>query len=66
MTVKEMKDNLIEGEVMLNQWVPTNKIWADAITKKLEINEGMQEVMTDGNLDIEDNEITKLYEQKVK
>ena len=57
MIVKEMKDRLIEGEVTSYQWMPTDQMWADALTKELEIPEGLQKLIANGNLDMEDKEL---------
>ena len=39
MTVQEMKERLIEGDVRLYQWIPTKEMWSDGMTKEMEIEE---------------------------
>ena len=40
MTVQEMKEKLIEGEVKSYQWLSTKEMWADGLTKEMEMVEG--------------------------
>ena len=40
MTVQEMKEKLIEGEIKSYQWLSTKEMWADGMTKKMEMAEG--------------------------
>ena len=37
MTVQEMKERLIEGDVRLYQWIPTKEMWSDGMTKEMEM-----------------------------
>ena len=44
MTVQEIKVKLI-GEVKSYQWLSTKEIWADGLTKVMEMAEGFQEII---------------------
>ena len=35
MTVQEMKEKLIDGEVKSYQWLSTKEMWADGMTKEI-------------------------------
>ena len=35
MTVRELKDRLLEGEVESYAWLPTEQMWADVLTKEM-------------------------------
>ena len=34
MTVQELKERLMEGDVKSYQWIPTKEMWSDGLTKK--------------------------------
>ena len=42
MTVQEMKEKLMEGEIKLYQWLSTKDMWADGLTKEMEMAEGLR------------------------
>ena len=37
MTVQEMKEKLMEGEIESYQWLSTKEMWADGLTKEMEM-----------------------------
>ena len=41
MTVQEMKERLIEGDVRSYQWIQTKEMWSDGMTKEMEMAEGL-------------------------
>ena len=45
MTVRERKDRLIEVEVSLYAWLPTNHMWADILTKEMRLPESLEQVL---------------------
>merc|ERR1711954_513527 len=45
MTVQEMKEKLMEGEIESYQWLSTKEMWADGLTKEMEIAEGLRQLM---------------------
>ena len=42
MTVKELKDRLLEGEIELYAWLPTEQMWAHVLTKEMQILDGLE------------------------
>ena len=42
MTVQEMKEKLLEGEIQSYQWLSTKEMWADGLTKEMEMAEGLR------------------------
>ena len=38
MTVQELKERLMEGDVGSYQWIPTKEMWSDGLTKEIEKN----------------------------
>ena len=42
MTVQEMKEELMEGEIKSYQWLSMKEMWADGLTKEMEMAEGLR------------------------
>ena len=46
MTVWELKDKLLSGEVRSYAWLPTEHMWADVLTKEMKMPEALEAVLT--------------------
>ena len=46
MTVWELKDKLLDGEVISYAWLPTEHMWADVLTKEMRMPEALENVLT--------------------
>ena len=57
MTVQEMKERLIEGDVRLYQWIPTKEMWSDGMTKEMEMAEGLRKLLKTGSCEMKKEEI---------
>merc|ERR1712115_457776 len=57
MVVQEMKEKLRDGDISLYQWVSTKSIWADGLTKKMSMTEGMRSLLNEGKCDMVSNDI---------
>ena len=53
MTVQELKERLMEGDVRSYQWIPTKEMWSDGMTKEMEMAEGLRKLLK-----------TRIYEMK--
>merc|ERR1712002_1134368 len=60
MVVKEMKDKLREGDITSYQWVSTKDIWADGLTKKMSMTEGMRNLLKQGTCNMVPQDINKV------
>merc|ERR1711989_305640 len=60
MTVQEMKEKLIEGEIVSYQWLSTREMWADGLTKEMEMAEGLRNLLKEGKCNIASQEINKV------
>ena len=60
MTVQEMKEKLIEGEIVSYQWLSTKEMWADGLTKEMEMAEGLRNLLKEGKCKITGQEINKV------
>jgi len=47
MMVRELKDKLVDREVLSYAWLPTEHMWADILTKEMKIPEGLEKVLVD-------------------
>ena len=52
MTVQEMKDKLMDGDVRSYQWIPTKEMWSDGLTKEMEMAEGLRNLLRTGVCEI--------------
>ena len=65
MTVQEMKEKLIEGEIKSYQWLSTKEMWADGMTKEMEMADGSRKFLQSGKCEIRKEEVNKVfYENK--
>ena len=60
MTVQEMKEKLMEGEIVSYQWLSTKEMWADGLTKEMEMAEGLRNLLKEGKCGIANQEINKV------
>ena len=60
MTVQEMKEKLMEGEIKSYQWLSTKEMWADGLTKEMEMAEGLRNLLKEGKCKITGQEINKV------
>ena len=60
MTVQEMKEKLMEGEIKSYQWLSTKEMWADGLTKEMEMVEGLRQLLKAGKCEIVKEEVNKV------
>ena len=60
MTVQGLKEKLMEGEIKSYQWLSTKKMWADGMTKEMEMAEGLRNLLKTGKCEIEKEEVNKV------
>ena len=60
MTVQEMKEKLIEGEIVSYQCLSTKEMWADGLTKEMEMAEGLRNLLKKGKCMIAGQKINKV------
>ena len=64
MTVQELKEKLKEGEVKSYQWIPTKEMWADGLTKEMDMADGMRKMLREGVCEIKNEELNKVICEK--
>ena len=60
MTVRELKDRLLEGEIESYAWLPTEQMWADVLTKEMRIPSGLEKVLCMNEMDLPNCNINKV------
>ena len=60
MTVQEMKEKLKEGEIKFYQWLSTKEMWADGLTKEMEMAEGLRKLLKERKCEIVKEEVNKV------
>ena len=60
MTVQEIKEKLLEGEIQLYQWLSTKEMWADGLTKEMEMVEGLRQLLKEGKCEMVKEDINKV------
>ena len=60
MTVQEMKEKLIEGEIKSYQWLSTKEMWVDGLTKEMEMAEGLRKLLKEGKYMLMKEEVNKV------
>ena len=65
MTVEELKERLMSGDVRLYQWIPTKEMWSDGLTKEMEMSEGLRKMLKTGVCNMKKEEVNKVvYENE--
>ena len=64
MTVQEMKEKLRDGEIKSYQWVSTKQMWADGLTKEMEMADGLRKLLKTGRCEIVKEEVNKVVCEK--
>ena len=64
MTVQEMKEKLMEGEIKSYQWLSTKEMWADGLTKEMEMAEGLRQLLKAGKCEINKEEVNEVVYEK--
>merc|ERR1711942_332862 len=60
MTVQELKDKLMTGVVKSYQWIPTKEMWADGLTKEMEMADGVRKMLREGVCNLKKEEFNKV------
>ena len=60
MAVQEMKEKLMKGEIKSYQWLSTKEMWADGLTKEMEMVEGLRQLLKAGKCEIVKEEVNKV------
>ena len=64
MTVQELKERLMSGDVKSYQWIPTKEMWADGLTKEMEMAEGLRRMLKEGVCNLKKEEVNKVVYEK--
>ena len=60
MTVQEMKEKLLDGEIKSYQWMSTKEMWADGLTKEMEMAEGLRQLLKEGKCEMVKEKVDKV------
>ena len=60
MTVQEIKEKLLEGEIQSYQWLSTKEMWADGLTKEMEMAEGLRKLLKEVKCEMVKEEVNKV------
>ena len=64
MTVTELKEKLLEGEVKSYQWLSTKEMGTDGLTKEMEMAEGLKKLLKEGKCEMVKKEVNKVVCEK--
>ena len=60
LTVVDLKERLINGEVFSYAWLPTERMWADILTKEKKLPQKLEDVLRNNDMDLGDTETNKV------
>ena len=68
MTIVDLKERLIRGEITSIAWLPTERMWADLLTKEKKLPEDLEDVLMKNDMDIKDTSVNevKAFGQEVR
>ena len=58
--VRELKDRLLEGEILSYAWLPTEHMWADVLTKEMRLPDMFEKVLKENEMDLPSIHINKV------
>ena len=64
----DLKERLIQGEILSYSWLPTHTMWADLLTKETNLHKGLEDVLLHNNMDLGDPTINQVmaFDQEVR
>ena len=60
MTICELKDKLLSGEVQSYAWLPTESMWADVLTKEMKLPAALELVLMENVMDLPNTSINEV------
>ena len=51
MTIVDLKERLLRGEILSCAWLPTEMMWADILTKEMRLPQGLEDVLIKNVMD---------------
>ena len=68
MTIVDLKERLIKGDVTSYAWLPTERMWADLLTKEKRLPEELEDVLLRNEMHLQDTNINevKAFGQEVR
>ena len=52
MTIVDLKDWLIQGDILSYAWLPTEMMWVDILTKEMKLPPGLENVLVNNEMDL--------------
>ena len=68
MTIVDLKERLLRGDITKYSWLLTERMWADLLTKERKLPEDLEDVLIRNNMNLQDTSITevKAFRQEVR
>ena len=68
LTVVDLEARLIEGDKLSYTWLPTERMWADILTKEKLLPKDLEDVLVDSKMNLGDSNINevKAFGQEVR
>ena len=51
-TIVDLKERLVDGDIFSYSWLPTKNMWADMMTKEIQLPPALEDVFLKNDLDI--------------
>ena len=53
MTIVDLKERLLNGEITSIAWLPTERMWADLLTKERKLPEDLEDVLFKNDMNLQ-------------
>ena len=60
MTVVNLKERLVSGEISSYAWLPTQNMWADILTKEKKLPDNLKDVLIKNKMDLGDTTLNEV------
>ena len=60
LTVVDLKERLVEGDITLYSWLSTDSMWADILTKEMRLLSGLEKVIKNNIMDLPETTVNQV------
>ena len=60
MTIVDLKERLVDGDIYSYTWLPTERMWADILTKEKHLLPDLEDVLVKNVMDLPDHSINEV------
>ena len=60
MVIVDLKERLLNGEITSIAWLPTEKMWADLLTKEMKLPDNLEDILFKNKMNLPDTTVNEV------